>query len=155
MLTISVLWQNKLVPLELFSPKLVTAQEQEAGLCTLSQFPTQAARMISGDIPSQFTSQLEDMRTTATGSLDARNGRPSEGTNHLSMFSKKARLLEDDGQKSLLSTGVHSRVPACANYCGDNTDAKDIDNVPDVAAAIEDLLEQTSKVNTLIVVYLV
>ncbi|PKA66789.1 BRCT domain-containing protein [Apostasia shenzhenica] len=43
--------QDKLVPHDLFRPKSVTSQDKEAGLCTLSQHPTQAAHMIS--FPSQ------------------------------------------------------------------------------------------------------
>lgn len=146
--------QNKIVPLDRFSPKEISAQDQEAGLFTMSQFSTQAVRMISGDNPSQFPSQSEDIRTSLTGTVGVRT-EIFEGAKQSSMFSKKARLLEDDGQKGLVSSGVHPSVPISnANSVRDNT-PKDMDEaspvVPDVAAAIEDLLEQTSKVNTLVI----
>ena len=155
---ISTFWQNKVVPLDQFSPKEITAQDQEAGLYTMSQFPTQAVRMISGDNPSQFPSQSEDTRTPLTGIAGGRTESLGEGAKHSSMFSKKARLLEDDGQKGLLSSGVHQSLPISNTSSLRDNGTKDTDGVsnvvPDVAAAIEDLLEQTSKVNTLVILYL-
>ncbi|XP_062097830.1 uncharacterized protein LOC133803732 isoform X2 [Humulus lupulus] len=143
--------QNKLVPLNQFSPKEITAQDQEAGLCTMSQFPTQAVRMISRDVPSQFPSQSEEIKTSLTGIIGSRTESFREGAKHTSALHKKARLLEDDGQKDLLSYGVHPSVSINnANSIRDDV-SKDTDEashvVPDVAAAIEDLLEQTSKIH--------
>ncbi|EXB60138.1 DNA topoisomerase 2-binding protein 1-A [Morus notabilis] len=144
--------QNKLVPLDLFSPKEVTAQDQEAGLCTMSQFPSQAVRTISGDNPSQFPSHSRNIKTSPSR-VGGRNGSvgEGEGAKHLSTLSKKARLLEDEAQTCLLSTGVHGSAPVCNTNSRDDNMAKDTNEmshvVPDVAAAIEDLLEQTSKIH--------
>ncbi|KAF4372947.1 hypothetical protein G4B88_018112 [Cannabis sativa] len=143
--------QNKLVPLNQFSPKEITAEDQEAGLCTVSQFPTQAVRMISGDIPSPFPSQLEETKTSLTGIIGSRTKSFREGAKHTSALYKKARLLEDDGQRDLLSSAVHPSVSITnANSIRDDV-SKDTDEVshvvPDVASAIEDLLEQTSKIH--------
>lgn len=160
MLTTFTVWQNKLVPLDLFSPKEVTAQDQEAGLCTMSQFPSQAVRTISGDNPSQFPSHSRNIRTSPSRVIGGRNGSvgEGEGAKHLSTLSKKARLLEDEVQKCLLSTGVHGSAPVCNTNSGDDNMAKDTNEmsrvVPDVAAAIEDLLEQTSKVKSQGILYL-
>ncbi|PON91554.1 BRCT domain containing protein [Trema orientale] len=143
--------QNKLVPLDRFAPKEITAQDQEGGLCTMSQFPTQAARMMSGDNPSQFSSQSEDVRTSLTGIVGCRTESFMGGAKHSSVVSKKARLLEDDDQKCLLSSGVRPSVSIRNANSIRESMAEDIDEashvVPDVAAAIEDLLEQTSKIH--------
>ncbi|GMN45524.1 hypothetical protein TIFTF001_014708 [Ficus carica] len=143
--------QNKLVPLDLFSPKEVTAQDQEAGLCTMSQFSSQAVRTRSGNDPCQFTSQSDNIKKSLSGIIGRRNDSEGEGAKHTSMFSKKARLLEVDGLKSQLSTGLHASVPICNTNSIDDNKAKDKDEmsyvVPDVAAAIEDLLAQTSKIH--------
>lgn len=101
--------QNQIVALAPFSPKAVTPQDRDAGLCTMSQYPTQAVRMLSGENPTQsqhpidIPTQVTDFRTRHITSKGSSSNR------------KRTRLLED------------SNV------------------VPDVATAIEDLLEQTSK----------
>lgn len=147
-------WQNRVVPLDLFSPREVSAQDQEAGLCTTSQFPTQAARMISRDNSSQFPSLLEDMRNTPTGIFGSRNDSLREEAKQSSFFNKKARTLENVGQKGLLSSEINLSIPIRnMNATEDNMvkDTADMSHVvPDVAAAIEDLLEQTSKVKILV-----
>ncbi|XP_015885769.3 uncharacterized protein LOC107421117 isoform X3 [Ziziphus jujuba] len=142
--------QNRVVPLDSFCPKEVSAQDQEAGLCTFSQFPTQAVRMISRDTPSQIPSQLEDMRNSPTESIGCKTGSLREEAEQLSSFSKKARVLENVGKKGLLSSETHLSLPICNMNSAEDNMAKDTDEVshvvPDVAAAIEDLLEQTSKI---------
>ncbi|XP_062116606.1 uncharacterized protein LOC133830610 [Humulus lupulus] len=145
--------QNKIVPFERYSPKEITAQDQEAGLCTVSQFPTQAVRMISGDIPSQFPSQSEEIKTSLTGIIGSINESFGEGAKYTSALHKKARPLEGNGQRDLLSSGARPSVSIISanNSIRDDVVAKDTDEVshvvPDVAAAIEDLLEQTSKIH--------
>nr|XP_023887124.1 DNA topoisomerase 2-binding protein 1-A isoform X2 [Quercus suber] len=140
--------QNEVVALDSFCPKEVTVQDQEAGLCTTSQFPTQAVRMVSGDSPSCFPSQSQDLRNTATQCTFSRNDSFKEESEQSSVFNKRAKLLEDDEQKDLPSSKVHLRDPINLNAIGDNItkDNGEVSHaVPDVAAAIEDLLEQTSK----------
>ena len=46
--------QRKIVSLDLYRPKEVKAQDRATGLCTVSQFPTQAAPMIANESISQF-----------------------------------------------------------------------------------------------------
>lgn len=53
------IFQDKLVPPDSFQPRTVTSQDKEAGLCTVSQHPTQAVRMIS--FPSQSPSQPQGL----------------------------------------------------------------------------------------------
>nr|XP_023887123.1 DNA topoisomerase 2-binding protein 1-A isoform X1 [Quercus suber] len=142
--------QNEVVALDSFCPKEVTVQDQEAGLCTTSQFPTQAVRMVSGDSPSCFPSQSQDLRNTATQCTFSRNDSFKEESEQSSVFNKRAKLLEDDEQKDLPSSKVHLRDPINLNAIGDNItkDNGEVSHaVPDVAAAIEDLLEQTSKIH--------
>ncbi|XP_059454204.1 uncharacterized protein LOC132184545 isoform X2 [Corylus avellana] len=140
--------QNEVVALDPFCPKEVTVQDREAGLCTMSQFPTQAMRMISGDGSSQFPSQQQDLRNIPTQCTVSRNDSFKGDTRQSSVCNKKARLLEDDDQKGLPSSGVHLNDPIYnMNSTGDNISRDNVEvshAVPDVAAAIEDLLEQTN-----------
>lgn len=48
-----------MVPMDRFRPRAATAQDSDAGLCITSQYPTQAARMISVDVPSQLGNDLK------------------------------------------------------------------------------------------------
>lgn len=143
--------QNEVVAVDSFRPKEVTIQDQEAGLCTTSQFPTQAVRMVSGDGPSCFPSQSQDLRNTASQCIVSRNDHFKEEPKQSSVCNKRARLLEDDDQKDLPSSEIHLRDPICnMNATGDNITKENEEvshAVPDVAAAIEDLLEQTSKIH--------
>lgn len=105
--------------------------------------------MVSGDSPSCFPSQSQDLRNTATQYTFSRNDSFKEESERSSVFNKRAKLLDDDDQKDLPSSKVHLRDPVNLNAIGDNItkDNGEVSHaVPDVAAAIEDLLEQTSKV---------
>ncbi|XP_035541604.1 DNA topoisomerase 2-binding protein 1-A [Juglans regia] len=143
--------QNEVVALDPFCPKEVTIQDREAGLCTLSQFPTQAVPVISRDGASQFSSQSQNLGNTQTQCTVSRNDSFKELPKQSSVCNKRARLLENDDQKSLPLSGVCLRDPICnKNPAGDNIskDNGEVSHaVPDVAAAIEDLLEQTSKIH--------
>ncbi|XP_022768097.1 DNA topoisomerase 2-binding protein 1 isoform X4 [Durio zibethinus] len=148
--------ENKVVSLDPFCPKEVTAQDQEAGLCTVSQFPTQAVQMMSVDIPSQFMSQSQELRTQALGVKNGtiigdRNDGYRDGAKQSIVHLKKARHLEDDGQNGPLASGVHLCEPVLNENSTENNKSKIAGEaaqvLPDVAAAIEDLLEQTSKIH--------
>ncbi|XP_043703207.1 DNA topoisomerase 2-binding protein 1-A-like isoform X3 [Telopea speciosissima] len=118
--------QDKIVALDQFLPKEVTAQDREQGLCTMSQYPTQAARMISGGVSLQLPSQSQVMmkiETHVVGSISESFKSFSGGAKHSSLSIKRARLVDDDSHNGEVSHAV-----------------------PDVAAAIEDLLAQTSKI---------
>ncbi|KHG06354.1 DNA topoisomerase 2-binding 1 [Gossypium arboreum] len=146
--------QNKVISLDPFCPKEVTAQDQEAGLCTVSQFPTQAAQMMSVDVPSQFTSQPQGLRTqdlgVKMGSIpgDRNNGSRDEAEQSNDHF-KRARHLEDDDQNNLLASRVHLCEPFLHENSTGNNKLKNAGEaaqvLPDVDTVI-DLLEQTSKI---------
>ncbi|KAL0413648.1 UNVERIFIED_CONTAM: hypothetical protein Sradi_1566500 [Sesamum radiatum] len=137
--------KNKVVDLKGFYPKELTSQDREAGLYFVSQYPTQSVRMTSGDDP-QCPTQLQDqsnMQNVASTRCMAR-----DEDNNSSSGSKRARLLGNDSIKHPLSfvsaadNSVNRKNPT-ENNVTENTREPSV--VPDVAAAIEDLLEQTSK----------
>lgn len=139
--------QNKVIALDQFYPKEVTAEDREAGLCTTSQYPTQDVRMISVGYPSQCPSQSQDRSFSPPEAIGCRNYSIREEAKESSCCNKKARVLEDVDQSGLLSSGINLGIPAYTT--GDNkanTFGEVSQVVPDVASAIEDLLEQTSKV---------
>lgn len=140
--------QNKVIPLDQFYPKEVTAEDREAGLCTTSQYPTQDVRMISVGNPSQCPSQSQDQSFSPPEAIGCRNYSIREEAKESNCCNKKARVLEDVVQSGLLSSGINLSIPACTT--GDNkanTFGEVSQVVPDVASAIEDLLEQTSKIH--------
>ncbi|XP_020411354.1 DNA topoisomerase 2-binding protein 1 [Prunus persica] len=140
--------KNKVVALDQFYPKKVTAEDREAGLCTMSQYPTQAVQMISAGNSSECPSQSQDLRTSSGENIGSRNDSLREEASEPSFCNKKARVSEDDGEKGLLSSGVHLRIPACTTGDRKVKSSGEVSQVvPDVASAIEDLLEQTSKIH--------
>lgn len=146
-------FQNGVIAIDQFLPKEVTTQDQEAGICTVSQYPTQAVRMIS-DMPSQFPSQSQNLRNTANKNVGSGVDNNETDSKISSIYSKKARLVEEPGLYNKVPSEVNSGIHVSEmNFSKDNirNDAGEVmHTVPDVAAAIEDLLEQTSKVKLLI-----
>ncbi|WVY89501.1 hypothetical protein V8G54_035015 [Vigna mungo] len=140
--------QNGVVAVDQFLPKEVTAQDREAGLCTVSQFPTQAAQMIS-DMPSQLSSQSQILRGITDNNVGCGVGNHETNFKKPSVYSKKARLVEEPCLSNKMPSASNSDIHAYGkNFSEDNTliDGGEVcRTVPDVAAAIEDLLEQTSK----------
>ncbi|KAJ0973198.1 hypothetical protein J5N97_021157 [Dioscorea zingiberensis] len=127
--------QETIVSLEPFWPKAATAQDREAGLCTVSQYPTQAAHMVIGNVSSQLLSDSQvpmECQNADTGVVpdnsiftDPKNSKA---------FTKRPRLSESD---SMNVTSHKNRM---------TEDLKEVPNaVPDVADAIEDLLAQSNK----------
>jgi topoisomerase (DNA) II binding protein 1 len=106
------------------------------------------------DMPSQFPSQSQSLRNTANQNVDG--GVDNHGTRSKisSINSKKARLMEEPGLYNKVPSTVNPGIHVSdLNLSKDNPlkDAREATHaVPDVAAAIEDLLEQTSKVKMLI-----
>ncbi|KAH9691357.1 transcription coactivator [Citrus sinensis] len=149
--------QNEVVSLDHFSPKEVTTHDREAGLCTVSQFPMQSVQMSSADEPSQFINPLGGLQSsspqTMVHKIDdiTRSDNLRDEANQTSAHNKRARISEDEDHDTL--PGVHLKDPhRSTNYNGDSM-SKDNGEVPhigsDVAAVIEDLVEQTSKVQDL------
>ncbi|XP_043721482.1 DNA topoisomerase 2-binding protein 1-A-like isoform X2 [Telopea speciosissima] len=142
--------QDKIIALDQFRPKEVTAQDREAGVCTQSQYPAQVARMISGDVLSHLPSQSQVMTKTPTHVI----GNESESFQSLSgeakhslVSIKRARLVDDDSQKDILAGVVRptGRMESMRNRLSEANEEVS-HAVSDVAAAIEDLLAQTSKI---------
>ncbi|MCI19580.1 DNA topoisomerase 2-binding-like protein, partial [Trifolium medium] len=103
------------------------------------------------DMPSQFPSQSQSLRNTANQNVDS--GVDNHGTRSKisSVNSKKARLMEEPGLYNKVPSTVNPGIHVSdLNLSKDNMlkDAREATHaVPDVAAAIEDLLEQTSKMH--------
>ncbi|KAE9446523.1 hypothetical protein C3L33_21598, partial [Rhododendron williamsianum] len=130
-----------------FVPREVTSQDREAGLCTMSQYPTQATRMATGDTPSQFPSQFQDLRNIQA-QASGRSGSSTEEANVPSFHCKRARLLHDDRNKGLISSTSNHSDPTSSTGNNLLQKTEEASNaVPDVASAIEDLLEETSKIH--------
>ncbi|KAM3358278.1 DNA topoisomerase 2-binding protein 1 isoform X1 [Capsicum galapagoense] len=142
--------QNKVVSADPFYPKEVTSEDREAGACTVSQFPTQAFRMISGDTASQPQTLAQELINVRTEAFAGRSTAKIE-MKYSSKLNKKARLLVVEEPNCSLSCSPKENNA----FCGANPPEKNLTGstnvgssiVPDVAAAIEDLLEQTSKIH--------
>ncbi|XAR49591.1 hypothetical protein NMG60_11032843 [Bertholletia excelsa] len=144
--------QNHIVATSTFCPKEATSQDREAGVCTLSQYPTQATRMILGDNVSQFASQSPDERIIKTLAIGRSDSSRLEAKISDSSC-KRVRLLNDGSDKGMTSCGISQKDPICTMTSPANNVLQNSGEVshalPDVAAAIEDLLEQTSKIQDL------
>ncbi|XP_010539678.1 PREDICTED: DNA topoisomerase 2-binding protein 1-A isoform X2 [Tarenaya hassleriana] len=139
--------QNQVVGSDNFHPKQMTTQDREAGCCLASQFPTQFVPMTSRANGSLFVSKSEE-RKDANGCIEGElNNRHGDIGRQLN---KKARLSKDGQEGHVLPMGEHPSNNGYALNSGeDNESVNDVESgrvVPDVAAAIEDLLEQTSKI---------
>uniref|UniRef100_A0A804JKA6 BRCT domain-containing protein n=1 Tax=Musa acuminata subsp. malaccensis TaxID=214687 RepID=A0A804JKA6_MUSAM len=120
--------ENMMVAVDPFRPKPVTTEDGEAGICTVSQYPTQAACMIYGCVPSQLPSEFQELNVNTT----RKTGHCQE--EYVSALGKRSRLSECDSNGD---ASKKTKVPE---------DQVGPDAVPDVADAIEDLLAQSSKI---------
>ncbi|XP_031092446.1 DNA topoisomerase 2-binding protein 1-A isoform X1 [Ipomoea triloba] len=139
--------QNKIVAPDPFYPKEVTTEDREAGICTTSQFPTQAVQMISEDNVSQLQNQSKEINSVNREAFTARSTAREE-MKYLPTSSKKAKLLADEKLKCpLLSLSSQSDAISGANPASNRRmeSTKDCAIMTDVANLIEDCLEQTSK----------
>ncbi|XP_073271085.1 uncharacterized protein [Primulina huaijiensis] len=138
--------QNKVVDLKAFYPKELTSLDRET-LSTVSQYPSQSVRKLYEDDASQ-PMKSQDLRNTQTVVANKYLG--TDGTKHLSNYSKRAKVLGNDNVKIPLScVSTDDKSVNMKNLAENSTTiyARGASLVvPDVAAAIEDLLEQTSKI---------
>ncbi|KAH9626462.1 hypothetical protein KSS87_006422 [Heliosperma pusillum] len=112
--------KNEVVTLDNFYPQQVP-QDPESGMCTVTQYPTQAAKLISTNNSSQISCESQDLINT-NSQFSIKRSRPLE-------------LSSESNQQKDSSVGEsHKKMK---------------DGHPDVAAVIEDLLEQTSKIQDL------
>ncbi|KAL3498410.1 hypothetical protein ACH5RR_041142 [Cinchona calisaya] len=136
--------QNKVVAPGPFLPKEVTSQDQEAGACTMTQYPTQAVRMVTGDDASQLPSPSQEPQNVEAEGFTTK----IKEVNYSISCTKKARIFEADKTKCSLSESNKINTICWLSPMEEDVteNAREVTNmVPDVAAAIEDLLEQTSK----------
>lgn len=140
-----ILRQNKVVDVKGYFPKELTSQDRQEGSNFMSQYPSHSDRITSGDDVSQHPSQSQDLRNMHS------TGRSVMGRDeNYSIGNKRARLLGNDSRnRSSCNSSVNnfdSKMNLTENNVTENN--RQVSSVvPDVAAAIEDLLEQTSKVN--------
>ncbi|KAK9167384.1 hypothetical protein Scep_002575 [Stephania cephalantha] len=132
--------QDAIVSTDPFRPKDATAHDREAGLCKTSQNPMHSSQMVSGDVASQLLIQSQ-----VTKKL---NGTIIEDN----IFTKRAKLTEDDGHKQVLPAEICMDISANnVESIGKGSVAGEVPHiVPDVAAAIEDLLEQSNKIQDMV-----
>lgn len=107
--------------------------------------------MISVGNPSECPSQSQDRSFSPSEAIGRRNENIREEAKE-SSCTKKARIFKDVERSGLLSSGISISNPP--NTTGDqkaNTFGEVSQAVPDVASAIEDLLEQTTKVKMFLI----
>ncbi|KAI3984034.1 hypothetical protein MKX01_035161, partial [Papaver californicum] len=143
--------QNTVVSTHPFRPKEMTALDREAGLATMSQYTTQAARMVSGeDVPSQSPSQSQFAMKPSHTFGKKSTSLSVEAENPSATNKKRAKVSANNDKIDLPLLDVCGDVSACTAKSIKTSEEKDIrddgsHDVPDVAAAIEDLLAQSSK----------
>ncbi|KAL5204766.1 hypothetical protein ABZP36_009637 [Zizania latifolia] len=122
--------QDTIVPFDQFQPKPPTSQDRDAGLCTVSQYPTQASKTISRFDCSE---PLSESQLPSSSKHNAGNAYVNEEPIDLGV-SKRRRLSQ---------FGSANNRPG---NTGRTEKHQDSTSVPDVADAIEDLLVQSSKI---------
>lgn len=135
--------QNKVVDVKWFLPKELTSQDKQAGNYFMSQYPAHSDRITSADDVSQHPSQPHDLGNVHTidSSVLSRDEELYSSSN------KRAKLLDSHSEKHSSSSFTVDNFVSRMNYAGNKTENNRVTSaVPDVAAVIEDLLEQTSKV---------
>ncbi|XP_077224366.1 transcription coactivator isoform X2 [Tasmannia lanceolata] len=144
--------KDKMVALDPFRPKPVTAQDRESGLCTQSQYPTQAAHIVSGDISSHLQSDSHGPVNMPTQTTGARSNSFSDEAKYSIASIKRAKnselgrhrdsfSAEISAHQDVISCQMNSTKNSISEDCGEGSHA-----VPDVADAIEDLLAQSNKI---------
>ncbi|KAI9097870.1 hypothetical protein K1719_025641 [Acacia pycnantha] len=145
--------QNKVVAVDQFLPKEVSVQDQEnqeAEVFTVSHYPN-PADSISGDDSAQYSSRSQNLRNIPNQNVGSQINNFGVDAKISSVYCKKARLLEESGLYDTVRSAIASATPIDnMSSTGNNMliDTSEVSPaVPDVAAAIEDLLEQTSKMH--------
>ncbi|CAH9113756.1 unnamed protein product [Cuscuta epithymum] len=138
--------QKKVVDPGPFCPKEVTSEDREAGVCTSSQFPTQAVQRISEDNVSQLQGESKEVESVNGEAVTARNIGRTE-TICLPSKCKKTRVRADEKTKcSLVSVSNQSDTISETNP-PENKKLESTNGftiMTDVANLIEDCLVHTS-----------
>ncbi|XP_042461718.1 DNA topoisomerase 2-binding protein 1-like isoform X3 [Zingiber officinale] len=123
------IFQDMIISLDPFRPKPVSDEDLEAGLCTLSQYPTQSQTAQISGIPSQLVSESLESKKNTT---------------------KRAGLCEKDVgicRKSLRLSECRTNTDAAKkNRIPENSLISNDKTVPDFADAIEYLLAQSPNI---------
>lgn len=148
--------QNQVVCPDNYHPKEMNTQDRDAGVGLASQFHTQSVPVASRENESLHGSHSEDR--VKSQSFAGKNGcGKSEVNNRLgeigreqSFPSKKAKLLRDGRENDAFpmdeSPSKFARPLKSGDGIGFGNDVASGRVVPDVADTIEDLLEQTSRI---------
>lgn len=146
-----------IISLDTFRPKPISDEDMEAGLCTLSQYPTQSQTAQIAGIPFQLVSEsLESKKNTTK-----RAGESYTEYNNCPLFIFQIKNMDVAGfsYEGLCEKDVRiCRKSLRLSECRRNTDAtkkhripensliSNDEAVPDVADAIEHLLAQSPNV---------
>ncbi|GAB2289813.1 hypothetical protein Dimus_024119 [Dionaea muscipula] len=145
--------KNRVVPLEAFFPKEVSAQDLEAGLCNVSQYPTQATKSVSANNPPEISSLSAGLRKPLGQTTANKPNNDGNNMEYTGDSNKKPKLQENLHSMKALSHCLRSdkSSPICRNTTENSTMGYSGEKSlgVDVADAIEDLLEQTSKIHDL------
>ncbi|XP_057532611.1 uncharacterized protein LOC130810527 [Amaranthus tricolor] len=140
-------------------------EEPESGVCITTQNTTQASRLISMENSSQFSSQCQDLRKTNTFGIDTKGNGHDVPDVPVSVKHCSSQFLNRSQDSKKTFTMQYKRPRLLESMNGSNQDAQvrkisavELQDdakengpvVPDVAAAIEDLLEHTSMIQDII-----
>ncbi|CAH8354700.1 unnamed protein product [Eruca vesicaria subsp. sativa] len=148
--------QNQVVCPDNYHPKEMTTQDREAGIGLATQFHTQSVPVASRDTDSLLVSHFEDREKSQNfaGKNDCNssevNNRLGEIVREQSFPSKKAKLFRDGQEHDAFpmdeNPSIFARPLKSGDGIGFGSDVTSGREVSDVADTIEDLLEQTSKI---------
>ncbi|KAF8103589.1 hypothetical protein N665_0188s0516 [Sinapis alba] len=147
--------QNQVVSPDNYHPKEMTTQDRAAGIGMATQFHTQFVPVASRDNESLIVSHSEyreksqSLASDGCGKSEV-NNRLGETGREQSFPSKKAKLLRDGQEHDAFPMDEHpsncARPLKGGDGIGSGNDVARGREVSDVADTIEDLLEQTSKI---------
>ncbi|KAG9159286.1 hypothetical protein Leryth_019890 [Lithospermum erythrorhizon] len=133
--------QNKVIDPDPFHPKQATSQEREAGLCTMSQYPTQAFQMTSGDNASQLPIQSEELKNVQNESHPRKVVGFEETVPPSSCRKREASIAENPtSMLSSVSKQFDHGLTVLSTKNNMEESAKVVSEFHDDVAAIEDLL---------------
>ncbi|XP_049935971.1 uncharacterized protein LOC116268065 isoform X2 [Nymphaea colorata] len=139
--------QDTVVSTDLFLPKAVTAQDIEAGICTMSQYPTQAGQLISGEVSSQWRKNDPGMVRRKINGHGFPGGEEQSRELNKRMRGTESSISKDVGLTEIFfcQENVSKVLKTKKNQELGESAPESEGMVSDVAAAIEDLLAQSRK----------
>ncbi|KAF3787341.1 DNA topoisomerase 2-binding protein 1 [Nymphaea thermarum] len=139
--------QDTVVSTDLFLPKAVTAQDIEAGICTMSQYPTQAGQLISGEVSSQWRKNDPGMVRRKINGHGFPGGEEQSRELNKRMRGTESSISKDVGLTEIFccQENVSEVLKTKKNQELGESAPESEGMISDVAAAIEDLLAQSRK----------